>query len=70
MAIVNTAGAPPAELRATIVVIHKNKPATCPDCGAALDLACDVADNAPENVAAWRCSGIGHRIHAFLENTK
>lgn len=69
MAIMNTA-APIPELRATVVVIHPSKPEFCPDCQAKIELPCDAADNVPAGVAAWRCSGKGHRIHAFLETNQ
>ena len=67
MAIMNTAAAPMPEIRATIVIIHHSKPELCPDCQAKVELPCDASDNVPAGVVAWRCSGKGHRIHAFLE---
>lgn len=65
MAIMNTAGAPSGELKATIVVIHPTKPEQCPDCGFPLETPAKTADGAPSNTVAFRCSGIGHRIHVF-----
>lgn len=64
MTTMNTC-APLPELRATIVVIHPAKPDLCPECQAEVVSRCEKAAGTAENVVAWRCSGIGHRIHSF-----
>lgn len=64
MATMNTA-APVPEVKLTYVVIHPNKPDLCPECQAEVVSRCEKAENMADNVVAWRCSGIGHRIHSF-----
>lgn len=65
MAIMNTA-APVPEVKLTYVVIHPTKPDRCPECDALVEARCEKAPNTDDNVVAWRCSGIGHRIHSFM----
>jgi hypothetical protein len=64
MATMNTC-APVPEIKLTYVVIHPSKPDLCPECQAEVVSRCEKAAGTDDNVVAFRCSGIGHRIHAF-----